>query len=137
MKLVSFAVDGDARARFGVLLDGGRVLDVGAACEAAGLPAPPDHLGYFDLDRPYLEKARANAAAWAAEPRFVRGPGAFRLLAPVPRPGKVACIGLNYRDHAKEQNVEPPKTPIVFSKFPTCVVAPETPIRLGTAQKVD
>ena len=60
-----------------------------------------------------------------------------RLLAPVPRPGKVICIGLNYRDHAKEQNVEPPKTPIVFSKFTTSIAAPETPIRLGTSQKVD
>ncbi|HEY6546873.1 MAG TPA: fumarylacetoacetate hydrolase family protein [Vicinamibacteria bacterium] len=137
MKLVSFAVDEDARPRFGALLEGGRVLDLGAALAANGVPLPAEHLGYFDQEAAALTKSRANAAAWAAEARFVRAAGTFRLLAPVPRPGKVACIGLNYRDHAKEQNVEPPKTPIVFSKFPTCVTAPETPIRLGSSQKVD
>jgi len=137
MKLVSFAVDGEKRHRLGAALDGGSVLDLTAAFEANGLRAPDDHLDYFDLAGPYLEKARTNAAAWKGEARFVKGAGSYRLLAPVPRPGKVACIGLNYRDHAKEQNVEPPKTPIVFSKFPTCIAAPETPIRLGTAQKVD
>ena len=137
MKLVSFSIDKDARPRWGALLEGGRVLDLGAACVANGLAAPTDYLAYFDLEGPYLPLARAKAAIWAVDASLVRTPGSYRLLSPVPRPGKVACIGLNYRDHAKEQGVEPPKTPIVFSKFPTCIAAPETPIRLGTAQKVD
>jgi acylpyruvate hydrolase len=79
----------------------------------------------------------AGAVSWSKDARFLRAGGTFRLLAPVPRPGKVPCIGLNYRDHAKEQNVEPPKTPIVFSKFSTAITGPDTPIRLGTSQKVD
>jgi 2-keto-4-pentenoate hydratase/2-oxohepta-3-ene-1,7-dioic acid hydratase in catechol pathway len=137
MKLVSFAIDKDARPRWGALLDGGHVLDLTAALLASGLEAPADHLAYFDLDGPYLAKSRAGAATWSGNASLVRGPGSYRLLSPVPRPGKVVCIGLNYRDHAKEQNIEPPKTPIVFSKFPTCIAAPETPIRLGSSQKVD
>jgi 2-keto-4-pentenoate hydratase/2-oxohepta-3-ene-1,7-dioic acid hydratase in catechol pathway len=137
MKLVSFAIDKDARPRWGALLDAGRVLDLGAACAANGLAAPPDHLAYFDLEGPYLPLARGKASTWTADPSLVRAAGSYRLLSPVPRPGKVVCIGLNYRDHAKEQGVEPPKTPIVFSKFPSCIAAPETPIRLGTSQKVD
>lgn len=40
-----------------------------------------------------------------------------RLLAPVPRPGKLICIGLNYRDHAAESKMKIPERPVVFSKF--------------------
>ena len=46
-----------------------------------------------------------------------------RLLAPVPRPGKLIEIGLNYRDHAKELGQELPKTPVVFTKFTTAIIA--------------
>ncbi len=44
------------------------------------------------------------------------------LLAPVPKPNKVFCIGLNYRDHAIESNMEIPKVPTVFSKFTNSVI---------------
>ena len=46
----------------------------------------------------------------------------LRLLAPVPRPGKVVAIGLNYRAHAREQKVEAPPAPLIFAKFPTAVI---------------
>ncbi|MGE5620020.1 MAG: fumarylacetoacetate hydrolase family protein [Sphingomonadaceae bacterium] len=52
------------------------------------------------------------------------------LLAPVPRPGKLLCIGLNYRDHAAEVDMALPERPVLFSKFPSCVVAPGAPIVL-------
>lgn len=137
MRLVSFAMDQDPRPRFGCLLADGRVLDFVEALQSEGVSAPSDPLAYFDLEGTLLPKCLAEAPAWAKDARFVRAASGVRLLAPVPRPGKVICIGLNYRDHAKEQNVEPPKTPIVFSKFTTSIAAPETPIRLGTSQKVD
>ncbi|HEX9425474.1 MAG TPA: fumarylacetoacetate hydrolase family protein, partial [Pyrinomonadaceae bacterium] len=59
-------------------------------------------------------------------------------LAPVPRPGKLICIGLNYRDHAAESNMPLPERPVVFSKFATAVIAPGEPVVLppGSA-KVD
>jgi 2-keto-4-pentenoate hydratase/2-oxohepta-3-ene-1,7-dioic acid hydratase in catechol pathway len=41
---------------------------------------------------------------------------------PVPNPGKVICIGLNYRDHAIETKATIPKEPVVFNKFPSCLV---------------
>jgi 2-keto-4-pentenoate hydratase/2-oxohepta-3-ene-1,7-dioic acid hydratase in catechol pathway len=50
------------------------------------------------------------------------------LCAPVPRPGKLICIGLNYRDHAIESKMEIPQTPIMFSKFSTSIVGPEAPV---------
>ena len=47
-----------------------------------------------------------------------------RLLAPVPRPGKIICVGLNYRDHAKETGKAVPSEPVLFSKFANSVVGP-------------
>jgi 2-keto-4-pentenoate hydratase/2-oxohepta-3-ene-1,7-dioic acid hydratase in catechol pathway len=137
MKLVSFTLREGERPHLGELLSDGRAVDFTSGLAAQGIGSPLSYLDYFDLDGPYLPKCRANADRWSKEARHVRPAGSFRLLAPVPRPGKIPCIGLNYRDHAKEQNVEPPKSPIVFSKFPTAITAPETPIRLGTSQKVD
>src|SRR5882724_5058841 len=45
-----------------------------------------------------------------------------KLLAPIPRPGKLICIGLNYRDHAAESNMAIPSVPTVFAKFTTSVI---------------
>jgi 2-keto-4-pentenoate hydratase/2-oxohepta-3-ene-1,7-dioic acid hydratase in catechol pathway len=49
---------------------------------------------------------------------------AVKLLAPVGDPTKVVAIGLNYRDHAAEQNVPLPKAPLIFAKFPSSVSGP-------------
>jgi 2-keto-4-pentenoate hydratase/2-oxohepta-3-ene-1,7-dioic acid hydratase in catechol pathway len=48
-----------------------------------------------------------------------------RLGPPVTRPGKVVCIGLNYRDHARETHTEIPTEPVVFMKDPGTVIGPE------------
>lgn len=47
-----------------------------------------------------------------------------RLGPPIARPGKILCIGLNYRDHAIETNSPIPTEPVVFMKAPNCVVGP-------------
>jgi 2-keto-4-pentenoate hydratase/2-oxohepta-3-ene-1,7-dioic acid hydratase in catechol pathway len=44
------------------------------------------------------------------------------LKAPIPRPGKIITIGLNYRDHAAEGGLPAPEAPIVFAKYPSAVV---------------
>ncbi|MGI8846561.1 MAG: Rv2993c-like domain-containing protein [Thermoleophilaceae bacterium] len=44
-----------------------------------------------------------------------------RLLAPVPDPGKIVCIGLNYHAHAAEQGAQAPETPTIFAKFPNAL----------------
>jgi 2-keto-4-pentenoate hydratase/2-oxohepta-3-ene-1,7-dioic acid hydratase in catechol pathway len=46
------------------------------------------------------------------------------LLAPIPRPPKLICVGLNYRDHAAETKMEIPKVPTIFNKFPNVVIGP-------------
>lgn len=50
------------------------------------------------------------------------------LLAPVPSPGKLVCVGLNYRDHAEEQDEEIPERPMLFSKAPSSVIGPHDAI---------
>src|SRR5262249_51897436 len=68
---------------------------------------------------------------WAGNPPGgERLPETQKLAAPIPRPPKIICIGLNYRDHAAESNLPIPQTPTVFSKFPTAVIGPGQPIVL-------
>jgi len=52
------------------------------------------------------------------------------LLAPIPRPGKVICVGLNYKDHAAETGATPPARPMLFGKAATCVVGPGRDIEM-------
>ena len=49
---------------------------------------------------------------------------------PVPRPQKSFAIGLNYRAHAAEGGMEVPESPLVFTKFPSCIVGPTADVEL-------
>lgn len=62
-----------------------------------------------------------------------------RFLPPVVGPGKIIAIGLNYWDHCREQDVEPPENPLIFAKFPTSLVGHGATIRWdpGLTKKVD
>jgi len=51
-----------------------------------------------------------------------------KILAPVASPPKIICLGLNYRDHAAEQNREIPDEPIIFMKPRTAIIGPDEPI---------
>jgi 2-keto-4-pentenoate hydratase/2-oxohepta-3-ene-1,7-dioic acid hydratase in catechol pathway len=57
------------------------------------------------------------------------------LLAPIPRPPKFICVGLNYRDHAREAGMEIPTVPTIFNKFTNVVIGPGTPIVLPKVSK--
>lgn len=80
-----------------------------------------------------------SAAEAAARPDAVRYPAASaKLLAPIPDPPKVICIGLNYRDHAAESGAPIPREPVVFSKFATAIIGPGEAIRLpAVSREVD
>lgn len=56
-----------------------------------------------------------------------------RLGPCVPRPSKVFGIGLNYRSHAAESNLEMPPAPLAFTKFPSCLVGPTADVVLSGA----
>jgi 2-keto-4-pentenoate hydratase/2-oxohepta-3-ene-1,7-dioic acid hydratase in catechol pathway len=68
-----------------------------------------------------LQRAAAALANPAADAIFPLS--GVKLCAPVPRPGKIVCVGLNYRDHAIESKMEIPTRPTIFSKYNNTVIA--------------
>jgi 2-keto-4-pentenoate hydratase/2-oxohepta-3-ene-1,7-dioic acid hydratase in catechol pathway len=87
----------------------------------------------------------AGPDALRAAGEAARSPRAFRLpaadavlLPPVHDPSKIMCIGLNYRDHARENNRAIPTEPVLFAKFNNTLIGHEQPIRLPkVSHKVD
>lgn len=57
----------------------------------------------------------------------------LRLQAPVQRPGKIICIGFNYRDHAAEADFEVPAEPTLFSKYANSVIGPDEDVVVPSA----
>ena len=92
----------------------GEYIDV----NAADPEMPRTVRGLLELGQEWQRRA------WAALPRGVvrHDPAGAKLLAPVPDPRKIVCIGLNYRDHAAESGVPVPTEPILFSKYPTTLI---------------
>ncbi|TQL24173.1 fumarylacetoacetate hydrolase family protein [Streptomyces sp. SLBN-134] len=85
-----------------------------------------------DIDGAFLasggiERARQALAAGALPRLDTAG---RRIGAPVARPGKVVCVGLNYRDHAEETGAAAPERPVVFMKDPSTVVGPYDTVRI-------
>lgn len=105
MKLCTFTRGG--RARVGAVV-GELVVDLAAAA-----PDLPDNM--IDL-LAAGDAARARAREAQTNPEAVFPVADVTLQAPVPRPGKILAIGLNYADHAAETGTEPPKTQIWFNK---------------------
>ena len=132
MKIVAFATPA-APVRLGVLLDTDTILDL--THPACALP-PANGNDAYDLDGAFLPAAQrlvtsltdGNVRSRLAPALLPRR--SVTLHAPVPRPGKILCIGLNYRDHAEEQGAKLPSRPLLFSKFGTCVLAPGGTIRI-------
>src|SRR5579863_10598613 len=75
-------------------------------------------------------EARAKIESWVKSSGAPVALSSVTLLAPIPRPPKLICVGLNYRDHAIESKMEIPKVPTIFSKFPSAVIAAGQPIVL-------
>ena len=117
MRLVSYL--DQAGDRLGVESAPGRIWSSRAL--GAGLPGSMSELlTGGDLALGAL-RAAARAATAAGRPADV---DSARRIAPVPRPGKIVAVGLNYHDHVAEQGgkVKAPETPVLFAKFPTSVV---------------
>ncbi|MBS4202131.1 fumarylacetoacetate hydrolase family protein [Bacillus sp. FJAT-49732] len=49
----------------------------------------------------------------------------IHILSPLTDPEKIICIGLNYHDHAKESNMAVPEVPVLFPKYPNCIIGHE------------
>ena len=152
MHIISFATeDSNWRTpRVGFILHvGDRDTGYRLDCEKLFAPAerPKDPLAWFDMDGPWFQRAREThdklikdkeALAAARDKGWLVPSRDAYWFAPVPRPGKIICIGLNYRDHAAESKMPIPEKPVIFSKFSTAVIAPGEPVVLpSTSQQVD
>jgi 2-keto-4-pentenoate hydratase/2-oxohepta-3-ene-1,7-dioic acid hydratase in catechol pathway len=120
MRFVTFAVDGKSRPG---VLSGQKVSDLSTA-------------GFASL----LDFIESGAEGLAKAEKLAAGGGGYsldkiKLLAPIPRPRKLICVGLNYRDHAAETNSEIPSVPTIFNKFATAVIAPGDNIVLPKVSK--
>jgi 2-keto-4-pentenoate hydratase/2-oxohepta-3-ene-1,7-dioic acid hydratase in catechol pathway len=107
MRAVRYTVDGGA-PRIG-RLDEERIVDSGPAGRAGFVPT--------------AEAWEALAAAAGDSVPVSQA----RLLYPV-QPEKILAIGLNYRDHAAESELDVPDTPVVFAKWPSALIGPEETI---------
>ncbi len=118
MRLTAYQTNGGPRVaglRDGAWIDLNQADPAVPHCIKALLAQGPE-----GLDRAH--RAMEQGSLLAAE--------SVRRIAPIPRPEKVICVGLNYKDHAQEARMPLPAEPVIFSKFPTAVLADGEPIVL-------
>jgi 2,4-didehydro-3-deoxy-L-rhamnonate hydrolase len=91
--------------------------------------------GRFGADPQAIYEDWAEFSSWAKTADFTTATGFDEadLEAPVPRPRQVFAIGLNYADHAAESNFTLPTDPVVFTKFPSSIGAPNVDVELSGA----
>jgi 2-keto-4-pentenoate hydratase/2-oxohepta-3-ene-1,7-dioic acid hydratase in catechol pathway len=130
MRLATFTTGNELRLG-GIIED--RVVDLAVA--SSGM-LPSDMIAFLRAGPPAMTVAQ-QALAEAGEAGVPLSD--VTLLAPIPVPPKVVAVGQNYMDHVREQGAEPPKWPIIFTKFSTSVIGPGDTIRWDPAltQQVD
>lgn len=119
-----------------------RIGEVGAERPAVRVDDTTFDLGPItsDIDGAFLAGdgiARTRRALDAGElvPLETQG---RRIGAPIARPGKIVCIGLNYSDHAAESGMDIPGEPVIFMKAPYTVVGPNDDVLIPRgSQKTD
>lgn len=127
MKLVSYLTDGGYRAG---VVEGDSLFD------AWQILGEPDRSSLRGLIADGRLDDLAGALADGQETDPVDGPG--QLGPPIPDPDKIICIGLNYRAHAEEFDLDIPEAPTVFAKFRNALVGSGETVTLPAASaKVD
>ena len=125
MKLVTYSQAGTTK--LGVVKNDG-VIDLGK--HLAGLPS-----GMIGLITEW-DRVGARVSELAEKSSADAPLASVHLLAPVPRPGKIFAIGLNYADHIKESGMPTPQHQTWFTKAVTSINGPFDPILLPTASKL-
>jgi len=123
MKLITFVQQGHLRLGALTARDGHeRLYDLNRL-----EPRLPDNILAF-LEDGQAALTLAQQALAAANPDQGLDPAAVTIKAPIPRPGKIICIGQNYLAHAHESNASAPPFPIIFAKYANTVIAHGEPI---------
>lgn len=122
MKIITYK-DHD-RYKVGALISDDQIVELTSLISDRSLTAA-EVSKCFELDSGFLNKA---GEAVNNTTSGTVGLDDITVAASVPAPGKIICIGLNYRDHAEESGMEIPTKPVIFSKFSSCIIAPNEPI---------
>lgn len=109
---------------YGILTENGKVLCMPSLAKRLNKQAPRTLEGFIRTNsgkkaEKTLRNASRNFVDKASLPL-----DKVKLLAPIVNPPKIICLGLNYRDHAAEQNAPIPEEPIIFFKPRTAIVGP-------------
>lgn len=117
--------------KLGIKTDAG-VIDVAAAKAAHGgaVPATPDAFYAAGLEALPAFQAFVQLPIDAA---YLHDESTLTLAPIVPNPGKVLCVGLNYRQHAIETGAKIPEYPILFSKFNNAIAAPNEGVPISSS----
>lgn len=148
MRLVSYERDGSIR--LGCMVSN-RVVDLNRACEVmleqqgkirakhlAEAYIPPTMREFLQGGEESLALARQSVdfavinLDIAIKRGLIYNEGDFRLAAPLPSPGKIICVGHNYREHILEMKRELPTHPVIFAKFQNTVIGPTDDIPLSS-----
>jgi 2-keto-4-pentenoate hydratase/2-oxohepta-3-ene-1,7-dioic acid hydratase in catechol pathway len=125
----------DGVVRLGALTDEG-VVNLTSAAHILGLPGGSftDMASLLSAGESAMDQTRKLIEAL---PQGTLIPTAqIKLRTPVPHPGKIVAVGLNYRDHSQEAGAKQvPTTPILFAKFNTSISGPEDPIVIPEGDK--
>jgi 2-keto-4-pentenoate hydratase/2-oxohepta-3-ene-1,7-dioic acid hydratase in catechol pathway len=112
--------------------------------DRAAINAAHDLIPIIAADPETLEALRELIPGESQRQRPTRGysyvidPAVVELRAPLLRPGKIVCVGLNYRDHCAEQGLQPPAYPTLFAKFANAVAHHGQPVvRPRTTEQLD
>lgn len=134
MKLVTFTINGSS-SRIGALQKQGERYVIVDLCRAEPRLASAMK-SFLETGTPAL--ALARDVLKKADPSTILELSDVKLEAPIPQPGKIICIGLNYRDHAAESKMPIPDYPTVFSKYANATIGPGAPIIIPhVTDKVD
>ena len=104
------------------------ILDVAAAVVATGVDCPASADGVYAQGNGALPILRALVDA-AGEDHYL-DEAELSYAPAVPNPGKILCVGLNYKKHAAETGMAEPEYPVLFSKFNNAIAAPNEAIPL-------
>lgn len=145
MRLATMSVNGDKRI---AAVIGEKYIDVNLAAklylenqgklrasQLANAQVPADMVGFLQGGEESMELAKESVefvekTAFSKEIRnklFYEN-AHVKLEAPVQKPGKIICVGLNYRTHIIEMGRELPTIPVVFAKFGNTIIGPNDPI---------
>lgn len=146
MKLITFSYEG--YSRLGAIVEGDKVIDLNNAYQAqlqnegkyryreiSEAFVPAEMGAFLQGGNESIEIAKQVVNFVLHDPpvfnrQFLYNRSEVKIKAPLSKPGKMICVGHNYREHILEMGRDLPANPVVFAKFANTIIGPEDTIPL-------